>query len=90
MGLNAEDITEIDKLLGAEETAAGAFARLRKRFPKLSLTRVDASDLGMETPFRQYQRFDLYLVDGGSHCWNLTDNPERATGLVIAAHRGRT
>jgi hypothetical protein len=44
----------------------------------------------METPFRQYAGFDLYLVDGSSHCWSLTDNPELATGLVIAARRGAT
>ncbi len=88
MSLTAEDLTEIDALLGAQETAAGAFAGLRARFPKLSLTRADASDLGMEAPFRHYLGFDLYLVDGSSHCWSITDNPEQATGLVIAAHRG--
>lgn len=88
MGLTETDIAEIDALLGSPEADAGALALLRERFPKLSLTRADSSDLGMETPFRQYQMFDLYLVDGTSHCWSLTDKPDAATGLVIAA-RGR-
>ena len=74
-------------MLEAPDDPAGALARLRARFPKFSLTRADASDFGMEMPFRQYVRFDLYLVDGSSHCWNLTDNPELATGLVIATRR---
>ena len=90
MGISPADIDEIGALLEAPEANTSALAGLRARFPKLSVTRVDASDLGMETPFRRYERFDLYLVDGSSHCWSLTDNPELATGLVIAARRGAT
>ena len=86
MSLSAEDIAEAGALLEASGTAADAVQKLRARFPGLSVTRVDASDLGMETPFRQYERFDLFLVDGSSHCWSLTENPEQATGLVVAAH----
>ena len=85
MALSAEDIAEIDAMLGEAKTAASAFAELRARFPKLSLTRADASNLGMETPFREFPRFDLHLVNGAGHCWSLTDNTELATGLVIAA-----
>jgi hypothetical protein len=88
MGLSAEDITEIDALLAAPGVAAQTVATLRERFPRLSVTRVDASDLSLETPFRHYERFDLYLVDGSNHCWSLTDSAERATGLAIAAHPG--
>jgi hypothetical protein len=88
MGLSAEDIHEIGALLGAEDAGASTFATLRARFPKLSLTRVDPSDLGVETPFRQYKLFDLYLVDGSNHCWSLTNDPELATGLVVTARPG--
>jgi hypothetical protein len=42
----------------------------------------------METPFRQYEGFDLYLVDGRNHCWSLTDRPENATGLAVAVYPG--
>jgi hypothetical protein len=87
MGLSAADITEIDALLEVADAGSGTLAVLRARFPRLSLTRVDASGLDMETPFRRYERLDLYLVDGNSHCWSLTANPELATGLVLAARR---
>ncbi|MGO9174245.1 MAG: hypothetical protein ACLP7P_20080 [Rhodomicrobium sp.] len=83
MGLSAADIEEIGALLGAPGAGPAALTALRARFPQLSLTRVHASDLGMEAPFRQYASWDLFLVDGNAHCWSLTDNPERATGLVI-------
>ena len=87
MGLSAEELVVIDALLGGPDADAQAPARLRQTFPRLSITRCDPSDLGDETPFRQYERFDLYLVDGNSHCWRLTTDPEEATGLVIAARR---
>ncbi len=87
MGLSAEDLAGIDALLGAPDADAQAIAAIRKRFPKMSLTRCDASDVGVETPFREYERFDLYLVDGSSHCWRLTPSPEEATGLVVVARR---
>jgi hypothetical protein len=88
MGLSAEDIAEIGALLAAPGPAAQALAMLRERFPGLSVTRVDASDISLETPFRRYERFDLHLVDGSNHCWSLTDSPEHATGIAIAAHPG--
>jgi hypothetical protein len=89
MGLSAQDMTEIGGLLEGLGTAAGAFEQLRARFPEMPVTRVDASDIGMDLPVQQYEHFDLYLVDGGSHCWSLTDSPERATGFVVAAHPGK-
>ena len=83
MGLSTEDLAGIDAVLRASHAGSEAAASIRQRFPRLSVTRCDPSDLGGETPFREYERFDLYLVDGSSHCWQLTSKPEEATGLVI-------
>jgi len=87
MALSAEELARIDALLGTADADAQAVAAIRQRFPKLSITRCDPSDLADEAPFREYERFDLYLVHGGSHCWHLTQTPEEATGLVLAARR---
>ncbi|HVZ52575.1 MAG TPA: hypothetical protein VG986_11445 [Pseudolabrys sp.] len=83
MALTADDVREIETLLGAGEASAQALADLRRRFPGLSVTRCDPSDLGVETPFREFARVALHLVDGSDHCWRLTDDPARATGLVV-------
>jgi len=83
MALTANDLQDIDALLDAVDVDAAVLGQLRRRFPALSLTRCDASDLGVETPFREYRRFALHLVDGNDHCWRLTDDPARATGLVV-------
>ncbi len=87
MGLSADELAGIDALLGAPDADAQAVAAIRQRFPRLSLTRCDPSDLADEMPFRGYERFDLYLVDGGGHCWRLTQKPAEATGLVVVARR---
>ncbi len=84
MGLTPADISDLDALLEAAEAGASAAAAIRSRFPKLSITRAGESDMGVETPFRQYRLFDLYLVDGAGHCWTMTGDPARATGLVLA------
>lgn len=84
MALTAKEIAEIDGLLSAPDADGGSVADLRARFPKLSLTRCDASDVDADEPFRSYPRFHLYLVDGASHCWQLTSDPARATGILLA------
>lgn len=84
MGLSLHELAQIDALLAAPDAGVNALADLRQRFPGLSLTRCDASDVDSDEPFRSYTRFNLYLVDGAAHCWQLTMDPERATGLVVA------
>jgi hypothetical protein len=83
MGLSADDLTVIDTVLSAQDAGAQAFAQLRQRFPKISWTRCDASDV-VETPFRVYPGFEVHLVDTADHCVQLTSDPTRATGVVLA------
>ncbi len=85
MALSAEDLAAIEELLGAPDADAQAVAAIRQRFPKLSITRCDPSDMDAETPFREFPQFNLHLVDGGGHCWRLTENPDDATGLVVVS-----
>jgi hypothetical protein len=86
MGLSAGDLNEIEALLAGHGAGHRVLADLRRRFPDLSLTRCDAADLDAEPPFRAHQRFDLYLVDGTDHCWRLTADSSRATGIVVVEH----
>lgn len=86
MSLATDDLLQIEAVLVASGNPANALAELRRRFPRLSVTRCDASDLDAVAPFRQYRRFDIHLVDGHDHCWRLTRDPGRATGIVVATH----
>jgi hypothetical protein len=89
MALSDADLAQIETLLTAPAAGAAALADFRRRFPGLTLTRCDASDMGAEAPFREYPRFNLYLVDAADHCWRLTADPARATGIVVAQRKVR-
>ena len=83
MALGAEELMQIDRVLSASNVDARAFAELRQRFPQLSWTRCDASDV-TETPFRSYPLFEIHLVDRTDHCVQITADPMRASGIVLA------
>jgi hypothetical protein len=88
MALSDADLARIETLLITADASA-VLADFRRRFPGLTLTRCDVSDMGTEVPFREYPRFNLYLVDATDHCWCLTADPARATGIVVAQRKVR-
>ncbi len=88
MALEPEELAEIDSMLSAPNAGAQTFENLRQRFRHLAWTRCDASDL-VEEPFRTYAAFDLHLLDGVNHCVQITADPERATGIVLARRESR-
>lgn len=83
MALGPNELLEIDQVLSAPDVDARVVAQLRSRFPQLSWTRCDASDVA-ESPFRIYSRFEVHLVDRSDHCVQITTDPARATGIVLA------
>jgi aspartokinase-like uncharacterized kinase len=87
MALSTTELAEIEAVLDTEAEPARVVADLRRRFPALTVTQCDPSDLDNETPFRAWSRFSLYLVDSADHCWRLTSDAARATGLVVVAQK---
>jgi hypothetical protein len=85
MPLDAADLLDIETLLSEADDSFHLFARVRQRFPTLTVTRCDPSDVDLETPIRATPRFSVYLVDGVDHCWRLTTDVARATGLVLVS-----
>ncbi|CCD97285.1 hypothetical protein [Bradyrhizobium sp. ORS 375] len=83
MALAEQELNEIAQVLEQPDAGSTAFGELRRRFPKLVLTRCDASDV-TEAPFRSYAAFDLHLLDASEHCAGVTDDPAKATGLILA------
>lgn len=84
--LTATDIDAIAVQLAQRTSQRADIAEVRARYPGVSFTCCDASDMRHETPYRTHAGFDLYLVDGGGHCWQLTNDPQRATGLLVVQH----
>lgn len=81
MALRAEHLTEVAELLSTSATPP--IAELRQRFPSLTVTRCDASDV-TETPYFTCGFYDVHLLDGRDHCITLTYDLAAATGLVLA------
>ncbi|TCT07872.1 hypothetical protein [Aquabacter spiritensis] len=86
MALKADDLEDIERILSMGDAGPGVLADLRLRFPHLSWTRCDASDVS-EAPFRSFPGCDLHLLDAADHCVRITEDPAAATGLVVAARR---
>lgn len=58
---------------------------LKKTWPDLRFTLCNDDDMPARLPAAlQRERFNLYLVGGGEHCLNLTDDPLQAIGVVLA------
>jgi len=83
MAVSADELTAIDQMLSAPQADQQVLAELRRRFSHLSWTKCDAADV-IETPYRSYARFDIHLLDSADHCSHITDDPARATGIVLA------
>ena len=59
-------------------------ARLRAAFPALTFTVCADDDVIRARPVVERERFNLYLVDGSSHCMSLTSDAAVASGVVVA------
>lgn len=62
-------------------------ALLRARFPKLHFTECHEDDVSPRyEPAFSIDSHHLYLISGASgHCLELTNDPETATGILVAA-----
>ena len=88
MSISDDDLARLELLVG--EAPDGRWnAEFRRNFPGLSLTVCDGSDVDGESPFRRWARFDVFLVDRSEHCWRLTAEPARATGVVLARRKAQ-
>ena len=86
MSISAEDIAGIAGVLTELGVGRPAIAAVRQRYPGVSVTLCDRSDIDSETPYRELAACSLFLVDGTDRCWHLTGDPARATGVVVASH----
>jgi len=85
--LSSEYLTQIEALLGAPDADASVLQDFRQRFPGISFTRCDASDVDGERPYKEFEHFTLYLVSAVDHCVTLTRDPSIATGVVVAQNK---
>lgn len=87
MSLSAERIEDVvaiaSRSFAAGQAVTAVVQTVKAAHPDLTVTGTFASIMA-EDPYREEERFDLFLVDGNGHCWTITGAPESATGIVIA------
>lgn len=83
MALTAGDLVEIEQVLASSDGGPQVYLELRQKYPHVAWIRCDASDV-TEAPFRSFREFDLHLLDSADHCAQITADPARATGIVLA------
>jgi len=81
--LSTENLAQIEALLAAPDADASVLQDFRQRFPGVSLTRCDPSDVDGERPYKEFARFTLYLVSAVNHCVTMTRDPSIATGIIV-------
>jgi hypothetical protein len=86
MALSAEELTEIEQALSGLAADAPVVAEMKGRFPKLSWTRCDASDV-VEAPYRSSAVYDIHLLNSTDHCSQITSDPAQATGIILAKRK---
>lgn len=86
-GLTSENLAQIEALLSAPDADPSVLQDFRQRFPGVSLTRCDPSDVDGERPYKEFARFNLYLVSAVNHCVTMTKDPAIATGIIVVQNR---
>ncbi len=88
-GLTADKLGEIETLLADPNADSSILTDFRQKFPGVSLTRCDASDVDAEKPYKEFPRFTLYLVSAINHCVSITRDPSLATGIIVVQNQAR-
>jgi hypothetical protein len=88
MALSAEELTEIDQVLSGLAVDAPVVSEMKRRFPKLSWTRCDASDV-IEAPYRSSTVYDIHLLNSTDHCSQITTDLAKTTGIILAKRKAK-
>jgi len=86
MALSSEQLSNLDQLLSGHEGDANPLSQIRAGLPGVSITRCDFEDMRGEAAFRRSGQYDVFLVDASNHCWRIIDDPQAATGVVVAKY----
>lgn len=82
--ISQNQLADIAGWLNAHGASEGALPELRQRYPDMHFTWCLDDDVVCESVALEEAGFNLYLVDGSSHCLAFTTDAGAATGVVIA------
>lgn len=83
MALTADDLSTIAALAGRAPNVRAAAAVIRSTVPGLRASVADPFDLRDEHPAVLAGAFSVFLMACDGHCWAVTDDPARASAVVL-------
>jgi hypothetical protein len=83
MAMTTEYLRSASEVIGAASTLRDAAALWRARDPAMRVVVVDAMDMRDETPALTLGQRRVYLASSDGHCWQITQQPEQATALIL-------
>lgn len=82
--ISQEQLTEISRFVESEGISEVTVSGLRANYPGMHFTYCMDDDVTAVDPVQERENFNIYLVDARQHCLRLTNDPDVATGLVLA------
>ena len=82
--ITPRQLTDIARLAENRGVDYAALTHLRQVYPGLYFTQCLDDDINDIEPVLRGAGINLYLVDGGQHCLNLTQDLQSARGVVLA------
>lgn len=84
--ISAEQLQSVGNWLAGQAGNVNFEQELRAAFPGVHFTFCLDDDVISDSPVTALPGFRLYLVDSSNHCLSLTNDPESASGLVVAEY----
>jgi hypothetical protein len=82
--ITRHQLVNIARLVEAQGLDERTVTRLRMIYPGMHFTYCLDDDVTAVEPVQEGSNFNIYLVDARAHCLRLTEDPQVATGLVLA------
>ncbi|HRX70128.1 MAG: hypothetical protein KDJ22_07360 [Candidatus Competibacteraceae bacterium] len=82
--ITSRQLNDIAQWASTHGVDYAALSHLRQVYPNLYFTDCLDDDINDAEPVLQGEGVNVYLVDSRQHCLHLTDDPQIATGVVLA------
>lgn len=82
--ISQEQLGDIARFVETEGLNDATISGLRTNYPGMHFTYCMDDDVNEVDPVQERQHFNIYLVDARQHCLRLTNDPDVATGIVLA------
>lgn len=83
MAMTTDYLRSAGEVIATASSLRDAAAIWRARDPDMRIVLVDALDMRDETPALLLGKRRVYLATSNGHCWNITQQPDRATALIL-------